>query len=79
MNDQTRNLNPHKFAVAAMWLFGAEYSKQGGGSMDFWDRLPGNKKDTIFMMIMQIEQAQSSSEEIQAFHIRASKARIGKK
>jgi hypothetical protein len=27
-----RNLNPHKAAIAAMWLWGEEYSKQGGGS-----------------------------------------------
>jgi hypothetical protein len=35
-----RNLNPHKPARAAMWLWGKEYSQQGGGSMDFWDGLP---------------------------------------
>lgn len=39
-----RNLNPHKWAVAAMWIFGKEYSEQGGGSMDFWDSLPASKQ-----------------------------------
>ena len=44
MTDQTRNLNPHKEAVAAMTIWGAEYAAQGGGSMDFYDRLPGYRK-----------------------------------
>lgn len=39
-----RNLNPHKWAVAAMWIFGKEYSEQGGGSMDFWESLPASKQ-----------------------------------
>lgn len=34
-----RNLNPHKPARLAMALWGNEYSKQLGGSMDFWDKL----------------------------------------
>lgn len=45
MNERDRrNLNPHKPAVAAMWLYGAEYAAQGGGSMDFWDRLDESRK-----------------------------------
>jgi hypothetical protein len=39
-----RNLNPHKSALLAMWLWGREYSQQGGGSMDFWDRLSESRK-----------------------------------
>lgn len=50
-NDQTRNLNPHKEAALAMVIWGKEYSEQGGGSMDFWDQLPGYRqricRDTI--------------------------------
>lgn len=34
-----RNLSPTKEAMAAMWLYGSDYSQQGGGSMDFWDSL----------------------------------------
>jgi hypothetical protein len=34
-----RNLTPHKWAVAAMYLWGSRYSQQNGGSMDFWDTL----------------------------------------
>ena len=46
MDDQTRNLNPHKAARAAMFLFANRYAGQGGGSMDFWDSL--NKSDQGF-------------------------------
>ena len=40
-----RNLNPHAEARAAMWLYGKRYSEQGGGSMDFYDRLSDYEKD----------------------------------
>jgi len=48
-NDKTvtanqRNLDPHAEAIAAMYLWGNEYSKQHGGSMDFWDGLSDFKK-----------------------------------
>lgn len=39
-----RNLNPHAEARAAMYLWGDEYAQQGGGSMDFWDRLSESRK-----------------------------------
>lgn len=40
-----RNLNPHAEARFAMWLWRYEYAAQGGGSMDFWDKLsPGQKQ-----------------------------------
>lgn len=39
MQDQTRNLNPTPDARVAMIVWGEEYSKQKGGSMDFWDSL----------------------------------------
>jgi len=44
VSDQTRNLNPHKPAMAAMYLYGDQYSKSRDGSMDFWDSLPDYKK-----------------------------------
>lgn len=34
-----RNLNPHKEARVAMYIWGARYARMGGGSMDFWDSL----------------------------------------
>ena len=50
MKDQTRNLDPHRPAKCAMWLYGHEYSKQGGGSMDFWDKLTKSQKETCRRM-----------------------------
>ena len=44
MKDQSRNLNPTPEAVVAMYIYGDEYARQGGGSMDFWDRVPNSKK-----------------------------------
>lgn len=44
--DQRRNLNPTAPAYAAMALFGYRYSKQKGGSMDFWDSLSDYDKRT---------------------------------
>ena len=55
MKDQTRNLNPHRLAKAAMWLYHNEYAAQGGGSMDFWDRLPMSEKLTVQRMVHEIE------------------------
>lgn len=43
-DDPRRNLNPIPQAVVAMYLYGAEYAAQQGGSMDFWDRLDGRRK-----------------------------------
>jgi hypothetical protein len=39
-----RNLNPTPEAMAAMWPWSKEYAAQGGGSMDFWDKLPEGRK-----------------------------------
>lgn len=44
MSDQTRNLNPTAEAIAAMYLYGADYSRQRGGSMDYWDTLQESEK-----------------------------------
>ncbi len=52
-----RDLNPHKPARAAMWLFGAEYARQGGGSMTFWDRLPLHRKNLCRELVSDIEKA----------------------
>ena len=41
-----RNLNPHKPALVAMWIWGREYAAQRGGSMDFWDGLADGDKQT---------------------------------
>ena len=52
-----RNLHPHKAAVAAMWLWGARYSRQRGGSMDFWDSLTPSEKRTARDLANQIVRA----------------------
>lgn len=41
-----RNLNPHRSALMAMYLYATRYSAQRGGSMDFWDSLTDGEKQT---------------------------------
>lgn len=36
--------NPHKAAWIAMLLWSEDYAAQGGGSMDFWDKLRQSDK-----------------------------------
>lgn len=40
--------------MAAMWLWGKEYSEQRGGSMDFWDSLNDSRKQTARRMVSDI-------------------------
>ena len=42
MTKAQRNLDPHRPARCAMWLYGERYKNQSGGSMDFWDNLSGS-------------------------------------
>lgn len=56
---QKRNLNPHKAARAAMWLYSKQYANQKGGSMDFWDSLPEDKKNICRRMVGSIEDCKS--------------------
>ncbi len=49
-----RNQSPTAPAVAAMYLYGAEYASQGGGSMDFWDKLSWPKKKRCEEMVLKI-------------------------
>ena len=46
-----RNLNPHQAARVAMIMYGPEYAEQGGGSMDFWDKLD-LQRQTICRLIV---------------------------
>ena len=52
-----RNLRPHKAAVVAMYLYGSQYSAQGGGSMDFWDSLPPSQKRVCYEMLERLKSA----------------------
>lgn len=54
---ERRNLNPHKAAVAAMWLWGETYANQSGGSMDFWDGLSPGAQELCRRMVADIEKA----------------------
>lgn len=57
MEDQTRNLNPHKAARAAMFLFSKRYAAQGGGSMDFWGSLSKPDQDFCRRCVEGIEKS----------------------
>ncbi len=39
MDNKIRNLNPHKPAVAATWIWNERYMASGTGAMEFWDSL----------------------------------------
>jgi hypothetical protein len=54
VEDQRRNLNPTKAAKVAMIIWGKEYSEQGGGSMDFWDRLTPEEKRRCEIVVREL-------------------------
>lgn len=66
-----RNLNPElitKEVIAARWMWGAEYSRQNGGQVDFYERLtPSRKKLCRKMvdMILSCERRSAASFETQ--------------
>lgn len=55
MESQQRNLNPIPEARVAMIIWGKEYSQQGGGSMDFWDRLSEEKKLRCSVVVEELQ------------------------
>lgn len=60
MNEQERarrNQNPHKPARLAMFKWGASYARQGGGSMDFWDKLSKSEQQLCREVVKAIEKA----------------------
>jgi len=54
MTKEERNLDPHRPARCAMWLYNDQYTKQKGGSMDFWDKLSDSDKKICRRMAEQI-------------------------
>jgi hypothetical protein len=52
-----RNLNPHKPACLAMFKWSAAYAAQGGGSMDFWEKLSESEKELCREVVKKIEAA----------------------
>lgn len=58
MNDRDRrNLNPTAEAVVAMNLWGYTYSRQNGGSMDFWDSLSASEKMRCTDLVQRVREA----------------------
>lgn len=57
MKDQSRNLNPHKAAVVATWLWGKAYSNQRGGSMDYWYSLSEGDREVCRDLVKRIAEA----------------------
>lgn len=52
-----RDLNPHKPARFAMWLWGRRYAYQGLGSMGFWDSLTESEQALCRQAVAEIEAA----------------------
>jgi hypothetical protein len=52
-----RDLNPHKAAKAAMWIFGSRYADSGKGSMGFWDSLSTSDKELCRRCVVEVEKA----------------------
>ncbi len=53
-----RNINPHAEAIYAMAHWGKSYSEQGGGSMDFWDKLTPSQKKFCVEQVKRITKVQ---------------------
>lgn len=49
-----KDLDPHKPARMAMWLWGAQYASSGMGSMRYWDSLSDSAKNTSRRAVAEI-------------------------
>lgn len=49
-----QNLNPHRPALAAMYVWSFRYAQQRGGSMDFWESLPAHEKDLCRRLVADV-------------------------
>lgn len=52
-----RDLDPHKAARAAMWMYAADYVRSGLGSMGYWGSLTMYQKSMCRQMVAEIERA----------------------
>ena len=52
-----RDIDPHKAARAAMWLFGSDYAASGLGSMGYWTTLNKYRQAMCREMVAEIERA----------------------
>lgn len=58
-----RNLNPHAEAIYAMTAWSYDYAfKQRGGSMDFWDNLPEERRRIAREAVQRIRAAKTEEE-----------------
>ena len=57
-----RDLNPHKPARMAMWLWGADYAASGKGSMGYWDTLSDSAKEMCRRAVAEIEAARDEND-----------------
>lgn len=55
-NRDRENINPTAEAVAAMSLWGDRYSKQNGGSMDFWHSLAPFEQERCRNLVKRIRE-----------------------
>jgi hypothetical protein len=55
--DQEENLNPIPEAVIAMTLYSSEYSKQSGGSMDFYKSLNPARQRQCAELLNRVKQS----------------------
>ena len=54
-----RDMNPHKAARAAMWLYGADYAASGLGSMGYWYSLSKYRQAMCRQMVSEIGRART--------------------
>lgn len=65
MSDRTkRNLNPTPAARVAMIIWGDEYSRQSGGSMDFWGSLDAGRKRCCELVVQELVPDHSQGGEV---------------
>lgn len=56
-----RDLNPHKPARIAMWLWGDAYAKSGLGSMGFWDSLTERQRNQCRLCVAEVAAARDET------------------
>lgn len=63
-----RDLNPHKPARFAMWLWGDRYARSGKGSMGFWDSLHHHEKNLCRQAVAEITAAREETPQLNLWH-----------
>lgn len=63
MTEEERNLDPHRPARCAIWVYSERYINQKGGIMDFWDKLTKQEQDICRIMAEQISCTRPESDD----------------